>query len=151
MFISMKVVLLKDVKKIGRTNETIEVADGFALNHLIPKKLAMAATRANLKQSAARQGKITADRDMKTALLAQNIATLAEKQVVIKVKVNEQGHLYDAVDEKDIIVAAKESADIDLPEGIITLEKPIKEVGTFEIPVATGETFGKFTLVVEAE
>jgi large subunit ribosomal protein L9 len=106
MFISMKVVLLKDVKKIGRTNETIEVADGFALNHLIPKKLAMAATRANLKQSAARQGKITADRDMKTALLAQNIATLAEKQVVIKVKVNEQGHLYDAVDEKDIIVAA---------------------------------------------
>ena len=45
----------------------------------------------------------------------------------------------------------KERAHIDLPEDAIKLEKPIKELGTFDIPVATGETFGKFSIIIEAE
>jgi len=69
---------------------------------------------------------------------------------VIKVKANEKGHLYDAVGETEIRMAAKE-AHIDLPEDAIKLEKPIKELGTFDIPVATADAFGKFSITIEAE
>lgn len=146
----MKVVLLKDVKKMGRAHETVETSDGYALNYLIPNKLASVATGGAVKSAEARKGKQVADRAVKTQLLAQNLAALAEARIVVKATVNEQGHLYDAVGEDEIIAAAKECAGIDLPEGAITLEKRIKEVGTYEIPVAAGEQFGKFTLTVEA-
>jgi ribosomal protein L9 len=66
-------------------------------------------------------------------------------------KANEKGHLYDAVGEVEIAKAAKEQAHIDLPEDAIKLEKPIKEVGTFEVPVATADTFDKFSIIIEAE
>ena len=66
-------------------------------------------------------------------------------------KANEKGHLYDAVGEADISKAVKEQARIDLPEDVIKLEKPIKELGTFDVPVASSDTFGKFSITIEAE
>jgi ribosomal protein L9 len=66
-------------------------------------------------------------------------------------KANEKGHLYDAVGEPEILLAAKRDAGIDLPEGVVKLEKPFKEVGTYEIPVSHGEQFGKFSITIEAE
>lgn len=147
----MKVILIKDVKGIGRAHEAVEAKDGHALNYLIPQKLAVAATPAAKKEALLRQ-KQSADRAaVDTALLAQNIAALAEARIVIKVKANEKGHLYDAVGEPEIRVAAKDQARIDLPEDVIKLEKPIKELGTFDIPVASGEIFGKFSISIEAE
>ncbi|HVW82705.1 MAG TPA: 50S ribosomal protein L9 [Candidatus Paceibacterota bacterium] len=146
----MKVILLKDVKKMGRAHEEVEVADGHALNFLIPGKLAVAATPAARKEAELRmkQRKERGELDLK--LLAENIATLAETRIVIKAKANEKGHLYDAVGEAEITKAAKE-AHIDLPEEAIKLERPFKELGQFEVPVSAGETFGKFSITIEAE
>lgn len=147
----MKVILIKDVKGMGRAHEEITTSDGYALNYLIPKKFAIAAT-AVAKQEAQMRIKQVVDRGaVDAALLTQNIAALAEARIVIKMKANEKGHLYDAVNESDISKAAKEQAHIDLPEDAIKLEKPIKEVGTFDIPVATADTFGKFSIIIEAE
>jgi large subunit ribosomal protein L9 len=147
----MKVILIKDVKGVGRTHEEITAADGYALNFLIPGKFAIPATTAS-KQEAEQRRKQKTDRTaLDTALLAQNIAALAEVRIVIKVKANEKGHLYDAVGESEIRAAAKEQAHIDLPEDAIKLEKPIKELGIFEIPVAAGEVFGKFSITIETE
>lgn len=147
----MKVILLKDVKGVGRAHESIEAADGHALNFLIPKKLAVAATPSAMKEAALRQKQVADRGALDTALLLQNIAALAEAKIVIKVKANEKGHLYDAVGAPEISVAAKEQVRIDLPESAIKLEKPIKELGTFDIAVASGETFGKFSVTLEAE
>lgn len=145
----MKVILIKDVKGIGRAHEAIEAADGHALNFLIPKGLAIAATPTAVKEAETRR-KQTVDRgELDNALLAQNIASLADARIVIKTKANEKGHLYDAVGEPEIRAAAKEQASIDLPEGAIKLEKPIKELGTFDIPVSSGEVFGKFSITIE--
>jgi large subunit ribosomal protein L9 len=147
----MKVILTKDVKGVGRTHEEVDAADGYALNFLIPKKLAIPAT-ATAKQQAELRRKQTIDRsELDTALVAQNIAALAEARIVINAKANEKGHLYDAVGESEIIQAAKEQAHIDLPEGVVKLEKPIKELGVFDVPVAMGEVFGKFSITIEAE
>jgi large subunit ribosomal protein L9 len=147
----MKVILIKDVKGIGRAHEAVEAKDGHALNYLIPKKLAIAATPTAIKEAQLRRKQSTDRTAIDAALLTQNISALAEARIVIKVKANEKGHLYDAVGESDIAKAAKEQAHIDLPADVIKLEKPIKELGTFDIPVSSADTFGKFSVTIEAE
>ena len=147
----MKVILIKDVKGMGRAHEEVTVSDGYALNYLIPKKFAIAATAVAKQEAEARRKQVVDRGALDAALLLQNIAALAEARIVIKMKANEKGHLYDAVGEPEIAKAAKEQAHIDLPEDAIKLEKPIKELGTFDIPVATAETFGKFSITIEAE
>lgn len=145
----MKIVLLKDVKGIGRTHEAVEAKDGHALNYLIPKKLAIAATPTATKEAELRRKQAAERTAIDAALLTQNIAALAEARIVIGVKANEKGHLYDAVGESDISKAVKEQAKIDLPAEVIKLEKPIKELGTFDIPVSSSGTFGKFSITIE--
>ena len=147
----MKVILTRDVKGVGRAHEEVATADGYALNYLIPKKLAITATALAKKEAETRRKQSTDRSALDATLLAQNIASLAEARIVIKMKANEKGHLYDAVGESDIRKAAKEQARIDLPDDAIRLEKPIKELGTFDIPVATADSFGKFSITIEAE
>lgn len=147
----MKVVLLKDVKGVGRMHDTVSATDGHALNYLIPQKFAIPATATAMKDAELLRKKL-ADRSVLDAtLLAQNIAFLADARIVIRTKANEKGHLYDAVGKSEIQAAAKEQSRIDLPEDAIKLEKPIKELGTFDVPVSHGEIFGKFSITIEAE
>jgi len=150
-FEHMKVILIKDVKGMGRAHTEATVADGYALNYLIPKKLAIAATTVAKREAESRRKQTTDRAALDDVLLAQNIASLADARIVIKMKANEKGHLYDAVGAPEISLAAKEQAHLDLPEDAIKLEKPIKELGTFDIPVSAGEIFGKFSVIIEAE
>jgi len=142
---------MKDVKGVGRAHDVVEAADGHALNYLIPKKFAIAATATATVQAELRRKQMADRSSLDTALLAQNIASLADARIVLTAKANEKGHLYDAVGESDIRAAAKEQAHIDLPEDAIKLEKPLKELGTFDIPVSAGDVFGKFSITIEAE
>lgn len=147
----MKVILTKDVKNLGRALDMVTAADGYALNFLIPKKLAIIATSV-AQQHAEMMRKQSHDRTaLDTALLTQNIASLADAKVTLTMKANDKGHLYDAVGASDISLAVKTQTHIDLPVDAIKLEKPIKELGTFTIPVSIGETFGSFPLTVAAE
>lgn len=147
----MKVILLKDVKGVGRAHETVALADGHALNYLIPKKLAILATPTTVKEAETRRKQMQDRSALDDALLAQNIAALAEARITLKMKANEKGHLYDAVGEPEIIAAAKEQARINIPAGAVRLEKPLKELGVFDVPVAIGDIFGKFSITIEAE
>lgn len=141
----MKVVLLKDIKKTGKAYSVIDVKDGHAINFLIPRKLAILATPTALKDAELRHAQAQAKRDLDGKLIEERLTSLAEERIVFIKKANEQGHLYDAVD-------AKEIADkTNLPEDAISIDRPFKELGTFEVPVAYGESFGKITIVVEAE
>jgi len=147
----MKVTLIKEVKGIGRAHEEVEMSDGYALNYLIPKKFAIAATDVARREAQTRIKQAVDSKEVDAALLTQNIASLTEARIVIKMKANEKGHLYDAVDAAEIAKAAKEQAHVDLPLEVIKLEKPIKELGIFDIPVSSADTFGKFQVTVEAE
>ncbi|MHB0865812.1 MAG: 50S ribosomal protein L9 [Minisyncoccota bacterium] len=147
----MKIILIKDVKGMGRAHEEVTTSDGYALNYLIPKKLAIVATSVAKQEAQTRRKQVVDRSALDAALLTQNLASLAEARIVIKMKANEKGHLYDAVGESDILKAVKEQAHVDLPEEVIKLEKPIKELGTFDVPVASADTFGKFSITVEAE
>ncbi len=147
----MKVILMKDVRALGRAYDTLEVADGHALNFLIPKKLAIPATSSALRATEARRAAAEAEREVREQLITQMLETLAEERIVIRMKANEKGHLYDAVGIPEIRDALKEQARVELPADVIRLERPLKEVGTYDIPVAAGKNFGKFSLTIEAE
>lgn len=141
----MKVVLLKDVKNMGRAGSVVDVSDGHALNLLIPRKLAVLATPSAMKKAESISTQESAKRDLDKKLIEERLAALAEGRTVILKKANQQGHLYDAVDAKDIAEAAQ------LPESAISIERPFKEVGEYQVPVSYGSDFGSITIVVEAE
>ena len=140
----MKVVLTKDVKDTGRAHEAVEVRDGHALNFLIPKGMAVPATPAALKNAELRQKRTEEQRVLSAKLVEERLAALSETPLVIRKKANEQGHLYDAVDAKDIAFA------VSLPVDAIRIEKPFKELGTHEVPVSVGEGVGKFSITIKA-
>lgn len=141
----MKVVLIKDVKNMGRAGSVQDVSDGHAINMLLPKGLAISATPANLKRAELLAKQTQDKKELDKKLIADRVAALAEDRIVIVKKANDKGHLYDAVDAAEIAAATA------LPEETIGLLKPIKELGTFEIPVAAGENFGTISIVIEAE
>lgn len=141
----MKVVLLKDVKNMGRAGTVHDVSDGHAVNLLIPRKLAVLATPAALKKAENAASEDTARREMDRKMIEDRLVALAEGRTVILKKANEQGHLYDAVDAKDIAEATQ------LPVDVIRIEKPFKEVGSYQVPVALGGDFGSVTIIVDAE
>ena len=141
----MKVVMLRDVKGVGRAHESVEVRDGHALNFLIPKGMAIPATPAALKNAELRQKRTEEQKILSAKLVEERLVALSETPVVIRKKANEQGHLYDAVDAKDIAEAAA------LPVDAIRIDKPFKELGTRDVPVSVGEGFGKFQIMIEAE
>jgi large subunit ribosomal protein L9 len=141
----MKVILTRDVKDTGRAHETVEVKDGHALNFLIPKRMAVPATVGNTKQAENRKKAVTEQKMLDQKLVAERLTALSEESVMIVKKANEKGHLYDAVGAHEIATAAQ------LPVEVISLEKPFKELGTFDVPVAYGENFGKISVTIVAE
>ncbi|MBP9816636.1 MAG: 50S ribosomal protein L9 [Candidatus Pacebacteria bacterium] len=141
----MKVVMIKDVKGTGRANHVVEVKDGHAINFLIPRKMAIPATAEAVKRAETMQKQFKERQELDDKLIAERLTALAEERIVFIKKANEQGHLYDAVDAKEIAAMTQ------LPVDAISIERPFKELGTFDVPVAYGENFGKITIVVEAE
>jgi large subunit ribosomal protein L9 len=141
----MKVVLLKDVKGTGRAHTAVDVKDGHALNLLIPRGLAVPASASVLKQAETKAKKADEQRSLSAKLIEERLAALADGKVTISKKANEKGHLYDGVDASELALAAQ------LPEDAIRIERPYKELGTFDVPVAYGDSFGKFSLEIVAE
>ena len=141
----MKVVLLKDIKGTGRAHTQVEVRDGHALNLLIPRGMAVPATKSTLAQAELRAKQMDAKREIDAKLIEERLAALAEEKVVFVKKANEQGHLYDAVDAKEIAEKAG------IPEDAVRIERPFKDLGEHEVPVAIGETFGKIVISITAE
>jgi len=129
----MKVILLRDVAKIGSRHTVVEVPDGFALNQLIPKKWAEPATPANLKKIATQREVHTIQHKLKedqftTAVLALEATPL---QIVVA-QANEQGHLFKALHESDVVSAAKERGITLLPTQV-QITTPLKSLGKHEV------------------
>jgi len=139
----MKVVLLEDVEKLGKKFEVKEVSDGYARNYLIPKGLAKPATKEVLEWVKI-QKEIEEKRAEQELKKVQAMATKVDGQeVVIPVKVGEEGQLYESVGAQKIWEELKKLG-FGLKKSQIELEKPIKELGEFPVKV-------KFDHNLEAE
>ena len=131
----MKVILLQDVKALGKKGDVVNVSDGYARNFIISKKKGVEATAKNmndLKLQKAHEDKMAAQRLEEAKLFA---AEIAKAEVVLELKVGEGGKLSGAVSSKEIAQAAKEQLNMDLDKKKLVLPNPIKTVGTTSVAV----------------
>jgi large subunit ribosomal protein L9 len=125
----MKVILLQDVKKMGKKGEVMEVAEGYARNFLLPRKLVAPATADTMNQLQ-QQKTASADRQKRQLEEARLLAVQLEKiEVKITAKAGEGGKLFGAITTKDIADAAKVQYQLELDRRKIEMPEPIKNLG----------------------
>lgn len=143
----MKVILLQDVAKIGKRFTVTNVPDGYAINQLIPKKLALPATPENLKRTLRRNQAVVATREAEDARFEAAVKAVADKSVVFSAEANEQGHLFQAVHEADIVAAAAMVA-VDIDVHMVKIPTPIKSLGDHQVTLLSGKKEHLFTVTV---
>lgn len=148
----MKVILLKSVQKVGKKDEVVEVAAGFAQHALFPKKLAIAATPSALAALKTHQANVVPEKNMQHVLLDKAIAAIAAASFIYKAKANEQGNLFSKIDTDDIAHALMDQMRISLdPKKMHIVEGVIKQVGTYTVNVQDGDYRARFEVVVQKE
>ena len=130
----MKVILLEDVKSLGKKGEMVNVSDGYARNFILKKKLGIEATAQNindLKLQKANEEKIAKEQLEQAKIFAEEIK---EKFVTVSMKTVEGGRTFGSVSTKEIAAAAKEQLGIDIDKKKLQLAEPIRSLGTTIVP-----------------
>ncbi|MCR4807891.1 MAG: 50S ribosomal protein L9 [Lachnospiraceae bacterium] len=146
----MKVILLEDVKSLGKKGDVVDVSDGYAKNFLLTKKKGVEANSKNLNDL-----KLKKANDEKVA--AQNLqdakdlaAVLEDKIVVVRLKAGEGGKTFGSVSSKEIAEEALKQHDLDIDKKKIVINDPIKSLGTYEVTVKLHpKVSGKLRVKVE--
>lgn len=131
----MKVILLEDVKALGKKGEIVNVSDGYARNCILPKKLGLEATSKNLndlKLKKANEEKIAKEQLEEAKALGKRIEA---GKVELAIKVGEGGRAFGSVSSKEISIAVKEQMGYDIDKKKIQLKDAIKSLGTHNVPV----------------
>jgi large subunit ribosomal protein L9 len=148
----MKVILIEDMPKLGEVGDVCEVADGYARNYLIPQGLAIVATEGALKQvenlkrqEARRRERIRGD----AVAFKEQLDSLT---LVFQAKVGETGRLYGSITNSDIAERIEELTGREVDRRKVVLDNPLKELGTFQVPIRLlPDVTAEVTVVVEGE
>lgn len=145
----MKVILTVDVKKVGLKGQVVTVADGYALNVLIPNRKAVTATPENLKKHE-QVAKEIKDREVQAT---QNAALLLNsidgKTVTITAKAGDTGTLFKSLHANAISAALQSEYKATIPEDAIALASPIKKTGTYSVPIKLYGSSAQVTVEVK--
>lgn len=145
----MKVILLEDVKALGKKGQIVNVNDGYARNALFPKKLAVEANAKNmndLKLQNQHADKVAQENYEAALALAKE---LEDKKVVVKMKGGEGGRTFGSVSTKEIAAEAKAQLGLELDKKKMQLAEPIRSFGMTEVPIKLHpKVTGKFTVHV---
>jgi large subunit ribosomal protein L9 len=147
----MKIILLKDVKKIGKKYEIKEVSDGFALNMLIPNGSAISATTGNVNMIEVKKKGDMLETAKTEAELQKALNEIKGINIELTGKVNDKGHLFAGIHKEAILEAVKKQKGINISAEHLLLEKPIKEIGDHAIIVKVGDREVTFNLLIKAE
>lgn len=147
----MKVILLKDVPKLGQRYDIKDVSDGYALNMLIPRGLVKKATAEAIKEVEMKKSNDLTHKKIEEELLLKNLEILKDTTVTISGKANEQKHLFAGITKETLSKELEKSSRIKINPEFIDLEKPIKELGGHKIKVVIGNKRGEFNLNVTAD
>ena len=131
----MEVILLEDVKSLGKKGQIVKVNEGYARNFILPKKLGVEANSKNLndlKLQKAREEKEAAQKLAEAKAFGEQ---LSDKQVVVGLKTGEGGKIFGAVSAKEIVDEAKKQFGLDIDKKKLVLKESIKSLGTYEVPV----------------
>ena len=131
----MKIILIQDVKKLGKKGDIIEANDGYARNYIIPQKLGVEANNKNmndLKLQKSNEVKVAQEQLDAAKKFAEDLAKL---EVVVKIKAGEGGKVFGSVSSKEIAIAAKDQCGVELDKKKIQLADPIKTFGVHEVAI----------------
>jgi large subunit ribosomal protein L9 len=147
----MKVILIEDVENLGKKYELKDVKDGYARNFLLPNKLAKAATKQALKWLAD-QKEVIEKEAVEDLEKSQKLAsTIDGIEVNIKVKVGDEGQLFESINAQKIIEKLKEMG-FEVKKSQITLKNPIKELGEFSVGISLDHNLeSEIKLIVSGE
>jgi len=148
----VKVVLLKDVKSLGKKDDIVNVSDGYARNYLIPKDLAIEATSGKLKEIHSKK-KASESKKAREFEEAKELAKrINQLEVIIKTKAGSSGKLFGSITNKDISDIIKERYKIEIDKKKIVLNEQIKALGEHEIEIKVyPEVISKITVKVVEE
>ncbi|MDD3221065.1 MAG: 50S ribosomal protein L9 [Clostridia bacterium] len=130
----MKVILLEDVKSLGKKGEIVDINEGYARNFVLKKKLGLEATTKNLndlKLKKANEEKVAQEILEAAKVYAEE---LKEKIVTVSIKTGEGGRVFGSVSTKEIVAAAKKQLGLDIDKKKLHLQEPIRMVGTVIVP-----------------
>ena len=131
----MKVILLEDVKSLGKKGEIVNVSDGYARNMILPKKLGVEATAKNLndlKLQQANEKKVAQENLEAAQAFAKD---LEDKEIILTLKVGEGGRTFGSISTKEISEAAKKQLNLDIEKKKLVLPNPIKNLGVTNVPI----------------
>ena len=131
----MKVILIQDVKSLGKKGEIVNVSDGYARNFVLPKGLGLEANSKNLndlKLQKANDEKVAKEQLEAAKQLA---GVLETKEVIVTMKSGEGGKTFGSISSKEIAQEAKKQCDLELDKKKIVLPEPIKSLGVYEVGV----------------
>lgn len=131
----MIVILIKDVKGVGKAGEVVKVSDGYARNLLLPKGLATEATEGNVRNLEKQKAIQEATRQKELAEAKELAAKIGQLKVTIATKSGEGGKLFGSITSKDVADALNEQHKINIDKRKFVLENPIKHTGDFEVDI----------------
>lgn len=146
----MKVILIKDVRGIGKAGDIAAVSDGHARNFLIPKGFAKEASGANIKELDKKKAEEEQKRQEMLAEAKEQAEKLEKVGVIIKTKSGEGGRLFGSITSKDIADVLLSEHGIEIDKRKILLENPIKQAGTHEVGIKLyHEVVSKIQVTIE--
>ncbi|MDR0286342.1 MAG: 50S ribosomal protein L9 [Clostridiales bacterium] len=147
----MKVILLQDVKSLGKKDSIVEVSDGYGRNYLIPRKIAIEANPGNLNEVKSRKDSEEAKRQRELGAAKAVALQIDGKDITIEAKAGESGKLFGAISNADIADSIKKTFGIEIDKKKIMLADPIKAIGTFSAEVKLHQgVSAKVTVIVRS-
>ena len=131
----MKVVLLQDVKNLGKKEQLVNVSDGYARNYLFPKKLAIEATSGKLKELEEKKNSEVKKKDKEKQEAKELAAKIGKLVVNFNVKAGENGKLFGSITSKDVADAVKSQHKIEIDKKKVVLHDAIKALGTYQVEI----------------
>jgi len=142
----MEILLRKDIEKLGRAGEIINVADGYARNYLFPRRLATPVTQENLQRLEAEKRRAEREAERHRQALKDFAGRLEDTSCTIAAQATDSGHLFGSVAEAEIAAALREEG-FEIDERAVHIEHPIKETGVYAIEIHLAPDIGATTRV----
>lgn len=146
----MKIILLKDVPKLGRKYETKDVSEGYAVNLLIPRGLAVAATSSALRTLGLEKAREEGERKIHEELLVKNLEGLNGATITISEKANEKGHLFAGIHIPELLKEIEKQTRLQLNAEHVILSRPIKEIGEHFVDLRGAGKSARLKVIIEA-
>ncbi len=147
----MKVILLQDIRGVGKKYDIKDVSDGYARNSLIPQHKVEVATAEGIKKVETYCSQHTAEQQVHEAQVLQDIKKMANITLTVKGKVNEKGHLFAGIHADTLVKQLATQHGISLAVTDLALPTPLKEMGEHQVPVVHGNKKTTLKVVISAE